>query len=93
MRIPITYSHIEQLEKPRYVANNDIELAAAATQAYNKVIEQGGSPQAAEQAANDVRMRSNSLTVQDAWSLSGVKLGIPVKHWSVNETINRVTTH
>ena len=66
MRIPITYSHIEELEKPRYVANNDIELATAATQAYNKVIAEGGTPQAAEAAANDVRIRSNSLTVQDA---------------------------
>ena len=80
MKIPITYSHIETMEKPKYVANNDIELATAAAQAYNKVIQEGGSPQAADAAANDVKVRSNSLTVQDAWSLAGVKLGIPVKH-------------
>ena len=80
MRIPITYSHLEKMEKPKYVANNDIELASAAAQAYNNVIAQGGSPDAAEAAANDVKLRSNELTVQDSWSLAGVKLGIPIKH-------------
>jgi cell surface protein SprA len=80
MKIPITYSHIERMENPRYVANNDIELASAATRTYNKVIEEGGSPEAAEAAANDVKIRSSELSVQDSWSLAGIKLGIPAKN-------------
>lgn len=92
MKVPIAYSHIEKMENPKYVASNDIELAAAANAAYNKVISEGGSAEAANAAANDVRLKSSTLSVQDGWSLAGVKLGIPVKHWSIAETINRITT-
>ena len=92
MRLPINYSHQESMEKPRYMANNDIELESAAKSIYQQVIDRGGSEAEANAAANRVKVESSSLTVQDSWSLTGVKLGIPVKHWAVNETINRITT-
>jgi cell surface protein SprA len=91
MRIPINYSHQEKLEKPRYVANNDIELESAANNIYQQILARGGSELEATAAANRLKMESSSLSVQDAWSLSGIKLGIPVKHWLVNETVNRIT--
>ncbi len=91
-KIPIAYQHSESMENPKYVASSDIELEAAAAVAYRKAIDEGQSPAAAEQAAEDVKTRSQTLKVQDGWSLTGVKLGIPVKHWLVNETVNRLTT-
>ena len=92
MRLPLSYSHQEIMEKPKYVANNDIELKSAANNIYQQVLQQGGSPLEAEREANNLKKRSSSLSVQDAWAISGAKLGIPVQHWLVNQTINRVTT-
>ena len=92
MRIPINYTHQEIMENPKYVANNDIELGSAANSIYQQVLGQGGTPAEAEAAANKLKRASSSLSVQDAWSLSGVKLGIPIKHWLVNQTINRITS-
>jgi cell surface protein SprA len=93
MKIPISYSHIEKMENPKYVASNDIELAAASNAAYQKVIANGGSAAEANNAANDVKLRSSSLSVQDGWSLAGVKTGIPIKHWLIDQTINKITTN
>lgn len=90
MKIPITYTHSEVSETPQFVANNDIDLNAAATTAYNQTIQNGGSPAEAELARNEVINRSQSLKVQDSWAITGFKFGIPINHWLVNETLNKM---
>lgn len=90
MKIPITYTHSEIAETPEYVANNDINLNAAATAAYNQAINDGRSPTEAAIARDNVISRSQSLRVQDSWAITGFKFGIPINHWIINETFNKV---
>lgn len=99
MKIPISYSHSEYMENPEFVANSDINLEQASDAAgfhtYNKAIEEGKSPDEAlrlsNQTANDVLLRSRTMRVQDSWALQGVKLGIPIDHWLVGQTFNKLT--
>ena len=91
MKIPITYTHSEIMDTPEYMANNDINLNEAATQAYEDAIEEGKTQQEAEQIQEGVIKRSQSLRVQDSWALTGIKLGIPVDHWLMNYSLNALT--
>jgi len=91
MRLPISYTHAEILRTPQYVANNDINLEEAANVAYYQALAETNSEAIAQQARSDVLNRSQSLQVQDSWALTGVKLGIPIKHWLINQTLNNIT--
>jgi cell surface protein SprA len=91
MKIPISYTHSEIIENPKYEAANDIELATAAATAYNHEIARGSSPEIAQKVADEVKMRSQTVKVQDSWALTGIKLGIPIRHWLVDKTLNSVT--
>lgn len=90
MKIPITYNHAEFIVNPEFVANNDVNLEKAAQAARNQL-----PPTATEaekqSAANRVISRSQTLKVQDSWALTSVKLGIPVKHWLIDDTFNKLT--
>lgn len=91
MKIPITYTHSEVGETPEYVANSDINLNAAASAAYSNAISSGMSPTQAQSERDRVVNRSQSLRVQDSWAITGFKFGIPINHWAINETFNKVT--
>lgn len=98
MQIPISYTHSEFTEVPEFVANNDINLEQAAEAsrriAFNEAIEQGLSEEEADalgqQAADETLRRSQTLRVVDSWSLTGVKLGIPISHWLIRDTFNKL---
>ncbi len=91
MKIPINYSHSEFIENPKFAANSDVNLNEAASAAYQRAINSGASKDEANRAADETKKRSQTLRVQDGWALTGVKLGIPVKSWLVDETVNRLT--
>ncbi len=91
MRIPTTFTHTEVIETPEFVANNDINLNEAATAAYNQAIANGKSTVEAQQARDNVINRSQSMRVSDSWAITGFKMGIPVSHWLIAETFNKVT--
>jgi cell surface protein SprA len=98
MKIPITYTHAETLQDPEYVANNDINLSEAAEaakqQAYKDAIQNGLSTTQASQIADakayETITKSQTLKISDNWALTGIKLGIPVKHWLIDDTFNKL---
>lgn len=99
MKIPINYTHAEITQNPEFVANNDINLneAAEATRitAYNNAIAQNipeaQAKQIADVEAQKVLTKSQTVQVNDSWALTGVKLGIPVKNWLIDDTFNKIT--
>ena len=91
MKLPISYTHAEFTQNPEFVANNDINLEAAANAAFEAAKNNGLNDFEAEQAANSVRRRSQTVKVQDSWALTGVQLGLPIDHWTIKETLNRLT--
>jgi len=90
-RIPITYTHTELAETPKYQAQNDVELEAAASVAAADTLASGGTQQAADNVANSVRARSQRVRVQDQWAITGMRLGIPTKNWYIDDTFNKLT--
>ncbi len=99
MRIPITFTHAEQIENPQYVANNDVNLDEAAikarNQAYQSAISNGlpveEANRLAQNAETSVRNRSQIMRISDNWALTQLKLGIPINHWLINQTLNALT--
>ncbi|MEY2720360.1 MAG: hypothetical protein RLZZ273_1726 [Bacteroidota bacterium] len=90
-KIPVSYTHAEISETPQFQAQNDVELDAAANAAANDTLRKGATPEAAQQVATAVRQRSQRVRVQDQWALNGVRLGIPVKDWYIDDIFNKLT--
>lgn len=90
-KLPFSYTHAEITETPRYQAQNDVELDAAANAAANDTLRKGATPEIAQQVATSVRQRSQRVRVQDQWALNGVRLGIPVKDWYIDDIFNKLT--
>ncbi|MBK7577500.1 MAG: cell surface protein SprA [Ignavibacteria bacterium] len=90
-RIPVTYTHTELAETPKYQAQNDVELDAAAAAAAQDTLDKGGTAEAAAQASENVKTRSQRVRVQDQWAVTGLKLGIPSKAWYLDDTFNKLT--
>lgn len=90
MKLPITYTHSERLSTPEFIANSDINLEEASNLLREIILEEGGTQQEADEAADSVKRRSENLIVQDSWALTGVKLGLPVDHWTISETLNKI---
>ena len=86
MKIPITYTHAEYQVTPQFIANSDVDLERAMQFARDNA----DSDEEGAQAARDLLVRSQSLRVMDSWALTGVRLGIPLKHWLVDETLNKL---
>ncbi|MFC2130101.1 cell surface protein SprA [Bacteroidota bacterium] len=99
MKVPISYTHAEILQDPEFVANNDINLSKAAeaarVQAYDQALRNGLTQAQAQQIATareqETISRSQTVKVSDSWALTGIKLGIPVKHWLIDDTFNKLT--
>lgn len=92
MRIPITYTHAEYMENPVFVANSDINLEKAAETAKVYALDSlSMSQQEADSIYRAIIRRSQTLRIQDRWAITGFQFGIPVKHWTVDQTINKVT--
>jgi cell surface protein SprA len=91
MKIPVSYTHSEFVEDPEFVANSDVKLEQAARAEYNKAIESGATPVEAQARADATRIKSQTLRVQDSWAITGFKMGIPVKHWLIDDTFNKIT--
>lgn len=89
-KIPITYTHYEQVERPLYQAQNDVQLLAAADAARADTLRKGATPQQAAQVADSVVRRSERVIVRDQWAITDVQLGIPVKHWLIDDTFNKL---
>ncbi|MFN3307541.1 MAG: hypothetical protein ACK42Z_10215, partial [Candidatus Kapaibacteriota bacterium] len=89
-KIPFTYTHTEVFENPEFVANNDIKLKEASDAAYDKTIQSGATPQEARKVADEVILRSQTLRILDSWAVTGMRFGIPINHWLINETFNKI---
>ncbi len=90
MKAPISYTHSEFVQDPEYVANSDIKLNEAAENTRQKAIKEGKTVTQANQLYDATIARSQTVRVQDSWGMQGVKLGIPINHWLVKETFNKL---
>lgn len=86
--IPLTYNHIERIEKPRYIAQSDVEVEAAA----NRIGENVSIPvDDRRRRADSLRLASETLVVQDGFALQNLRIAWPGTSWWVRDILNRLT--
>lgn len=90
-KIPVTYTHAEFFRNPQFQAQNDVELQLAAEAARADTLRKGASRAEADAVARDVRERSEGYRVQDQFALTGIRIPIPVNHWLIDDTFNKIT--
>ena len=76
LSMPFVYSHTETLQDPRYIPQSDISVTG----------EEALSPD----SAGSIHMAAQTLNVTNAYSISGIKIPIPVKFWLIEDTWNRL---
>jgi cell surface protein SprA len=92
--IPFTYNHSEQLAKPLYIAESDVEVKAAT----ERLIERpGADPVQAQRQADSLRTSSQTLSVTDAFTFNNFHLNfqgeVPQQQqfWWIRDVFNRLT--
>ncbi len=84
------YSHVEGMQRPRYLPGTDILVEEAATRTASVAENRGSSASDAERIADAVREESKTVSVSETYTLPGIKFNIPSSFWLVKETINRM---
>ncbi len=77
-QIPFGYSHAEQLVKPKYLPNTDVIVEEAANRAQSTA------------QADKVITDSQTLSVKDSYSVSGLKIVPPIKAWYIDDTFSKL---
>lgn len=86
--IPLTYNHIERIERPRYIAQSDVEVDAAV----RRIGENPSIPvEQRPRRADSLRLASQTLVVQDGFTLQNLRIAWPGQAWWVRDIFNRLT--
>jgi cell surface protein SprA len=85
--IPFSYSHSENIVKPKYLPNTDVVVEEAAARTGERPVSQGGGPE----AADSVIRQSQTLRVQNTYSVPNFRIGIPTQKWYIRDTFNKLS--
>ncbi len=88
--IPISFSHLEVLDKPKYLPATDIELETAANNKYAEILAQTGSQETAEYYADRIRVAAQTLRIANRFSVSGAKFTFPGENFFVKQILNKI---
>ncbi len=86
--IPLTFNHVERLEKPRYVSESDVEVDAAVRQIEARP---GLDRTEIERKTDSLRSATQTLMVRDGFAFSNFRLVFPGEHWAIRDIVNRLT--
>lgn len=85
--LSFSYSHSEDLTKPKYLPSTDVLVEEAAKRA----AERGSTGERAALLSDSVQLTSQSLRIQDSYNLPNVRIVLPWKPWYLDYTINKLT--
>lgn len=77
--IPFTYTHTENMVKPKYLPNTDVLVDEAA----------GRAP--TPEAAGDIVTAAQTFRVTDSYAVPNVRLGLPSQAWYIRDTFNKLS--
>jgi cell surface protein SprA len=86
----VSYSHSESMNKPRYVPGTDI-LVEKAADAVASTQSTSSANAGGYKNADDVRLKTEDLSITDSYSVPTIKFNIPSTTWLVTETINKMS--
>lgn len=88
--IPISFSHQEILDKPKYLPSTDIDLETAANNKYQDVLAKTGDEALAKFSADQIRISAQTLRIANRFSISGMKFTFPGENFFVKQLLNRI---
>jgi Motility related/secretion protein len=88
--IPITFSHTEILDKPKYLPSTDIDLETAANNKYLEILAQTGDEELAQYYSDEIRISSQTLRIANKFSISGMKFTFPGENFFVRQILNKM---
>jgi cell surface protein SprA len=87
--IPLSYSHSEGVNKPKYLPGTDVLVTEAAAREADRAAAKGATPEEAQAVANSVVTGSQTLRVSDSWAVPTARLQLPGDHWYVQHILNK----
>ena len=89
--MPVSYTHSESNEKPKYLANSDIDVNQAAAQLREKILQDGGTAAAAQTAADSIVTASQTHQVTDTYAAPTFRIAFPSQAWYIRDTFNKLS--
>lgn len=84
--VGLGYSHGESLTKPKYLPNSDVVVSSAADQAGGR-----SAPAAAVRVADSVVTSSQTLHVQDSYSVPNFRISLPTQWWLIRDSFSKLS--
>lgn len=88
--LPISFSHQEIINQPKYLPATDINLETAANNKYLEVLAATGNPDIAAYFSNQIRISSQTLRIANRFSISGAKFTFPGENFFVQQLLNKI---
>ncbi len=89
--IPFYYNHTESFSNPLYLPNSDILVSEAVQRRRAYLIQQGVSADSAAILADSLLTSSQTLSVNDQWSISGMRIMLPSNQWYIRDIVDNIT--
>lgn len=84
--LPVSYSHTERVEDPRYIAESDVEVERAVEQIRGDVTL---PVDVAAERADSLQRSTETLVVTDALAFSDLRLNFPGESWPIRDIVNK----
>ena len=85
--IPFGYSHAENIAKPKYLPNTDILVDEAASRASERSVSSSRSTISRDSVVNE----SQTLHVQDQYTVSNLRIVFPTDAWYIRDTFSKLS--
>lgn len=90
--IPFYYNHTESFSNPLYLPNSDILVSEAVQRRINYLVQtQRMSRDSATVLADSLLTSSQTLTINDQWSISGMRIKLPSNKWYIRDLVDNIT--
>ncbi len=88
--LPISFSHQEIMDQPKYLPATDINLETAANNKYLEVLAATGNSEIAAYYADQIRIASQTLRIANRFSISGARFTFPGDNFFVQQLLNKI---
>ncbi len=89
--IPFSYSHIEGINKPKYLPGTDVLVAEAAQRQGEFAVSRGAPPEYAKVVGDSIIVASQTLRVSDSWAIPTARLQLPSDKWYVQDILDKLS--
>ncbi len=89
--LPLSYSHVEGINKPKYLPGTDVLVTEAARRRAEVAASRGEAPEAAQAAGDSIIVASQTVRVSESWAVPSARIGLPTDKWYIRDTFNKLS--